>query len=115
MSRVSDKLRRVEGGYAHWCPGCGEHHKIPDSWDFNGDVEVPTFSPSVRITGVQTVQDSFGRWTGEWVYGPDGKALPYCCHYFLTRGMLLFCADSTHALAGQTVPLPGLPEPHGDE
>jgi hypothetical protein len=31
------------------------------------------------------------------------------CHLFLTDGRLQYLGDCTHALAGQTVPLPELP------
>ncbi len=83
-------------------------HVIPDSWTFDGNLESPTFSPSVKITGKQTVIVD-GEWTGEWVYGADGKPLDYCCHYILTAGQLNFCADCTHSLVNQVVPLPLLP------
>lgn len=88
-------------GWIHWCPGCNEPHGIPIPndknerkvfWDFNGDMEKPTFSPSVKIT-----LDKNG---------------PRICHYILTGGMLQFCGDSTHALAGKTVPLPDFPATH---
>lgn len=108
--QVSRFLRRQENGHAHWCPGCKEMHRIPDSWQFNGNVNRPTFTPSVKITGKQTVKDDRGNWTGEWVRGPDGNALDECCHYILTDGVLNFCGDCTHALRGQSVPLPELPE-----
>jgi hypothetical protein len=84
-------------------------HLIPDDWTFDGNVDLPTFQPSVSITGVQTVVDDKDKRTGEWVRGPDGKALPYCCHYVLTAGKLHFQPDCTHALRGQTVALPALP------
>ena len=109
MGQVSAKLRRAEGGYAHWCPGCGELHVVPDRWTFNGDLEAPTFSPSVRITGKLTVKDERGEWTGEWVRDAEGKAVDDCCHYILTAGVLNFCSDCRHELAGQSVPLPDLP------
>jgi hypothetical protein len=111
MNQVSTKLRRTDRGYAHWCPACGEMHTIFDNWQFDGNLEVPTFTPSVKITGVQAVVDERGDWTGEWIKSADGRALPLCCHYFLKAGQLEFCGDCTHALSGQTVPLPDLP-PH---
>ena len=111
MGQISPYLRSVEGGHAHWCPGCEELHVIPSSWKFSGNADRPTFEPSVKITGKQTVVVD-GKWTGEWVCGPDGKALDYCCHYILKKGQLNFCSDSTHKLSGQqNVPLPLLP-PH---
>jgi hypothetical protein len=89
-------------------------HCIPDTWKFDGNLNSPTFAPSVKITGKQSVVDAHGEWTGEWTGewkpGPDGKALDYCCHYVLTNGVLNFCGDCTHTLKGQRVPLPRLPD-----
>jgi hypothetical protein len=42
-----------------------------------------------------------GRWTGEWVRGPDGEALDRCCHYVLAGGIIHYCGDSSHHLAGE--------------
>ena len=88
MSQVSAKLRRGEGRYFHWCPACESLHPLPDGWKFDGNLESPTFSPSFK--------QSWG--TGD------------ICHYNLVGGQLQFAADSTHAMAGKTVPLPDLPE-----
>lgn len=71
-------------------------------WSFDGNVEKPTFNPSIRIS----------------YNGPDadaqrdsGRRAPSaCCHYHLHAGELRFCGDCTHALSGKTVPLPPLPE-----
>ncbi len=93
MGQVSAVLRRLDGGYGHWCPGCKEMHRIPDSWAFDGNLEVPTFTPSVHISA---------NYTEEW-------GGPYCCHYFLTAGQLHFCGDCTHELKNQVVQLPVLP------
>lgn len=76
----------------HWCPGCNRAHPIsvekPNhsnaKWSWNGDIERPTFSPSINIVGH--------------------------CHYFIRDGMIEFCADSKHNLAGRTVPLPDYPD-----
>jgi hypothetical protein len=78
--------------YLHWCPACEEVHALPDSWRFDGNVENPTFSPSFKHSG----------------YSSHNK--PRICHYILTGGILDFCSDSTHALAGKSVPLPAFPE-----
>ena len=106
MAQISAYLRNTEHGFCHWCPGCGEPHHIyvsaghPNAprWEFDGRVHCPTFSPSVRIT-----------WRD-----PDGELPDEICHYFITAGQIQFCADSTHALAGQTVPLPPLPTAYQD-
>lgn len=86
MNQVSSKLRRAEGRYFHWCPGCEEMHPLPDRWKFDGNLESPTFAPSFSHSG------------------PGGT-----CHYILAAGKLNFCPDCSHALAGKTVPLPDLP------
>lgn len=87
---------------------------IPNTWAFDGNVDRPTFNPSVKITGKQRVIVD-GKWAGEWVRDANGKAVDMCCHYFLHAGQLEFCSDSTHALAGKTVPLPELPPDLRDE
>jgi hypothetical protein len=100
MTRLSAILAEASPGYmalkgktlAHWCPGCDSLHVInvekPNHcnalWTWDGNVEQPTFSPSINIVGV--------------------------CHYFIKAGQIEFCSDSRHALAGQTVPLPELTE-----
>ena len=97
MGQVSSKLRRAKGSYLHWCPGCEELHQLPDSWQFDGNLESPTFSPSFRHSGYSSHDE------------------PRICHYILTTGVLNFCGDSTHSLAGKSVPLPKLPEELTDD
>jgi hypothetical protein len=114
VSKVSNSLRKGEdqGGrvfHSHWCPGCGEMHVIFANWTFDGNVTSPTFSPSVLITGKETVKVN-GKWTGEWVLDVKGNAVESRCHYFLKEGKLEYLSDCTHKLAGQTIPLPPLPE-----
>ena len=72
-----------------WCGGCSTAHQIVDgTWTFNGDLERPTFHPSVLVRG-----------------GPDDLV----CHSFVTDGRIQYLGDSTHHLAGQTVDLPAWP------
>lgn len=76
--------------HCFWCPGCDMAHCINDQlWTFNGDVERPTIQPSVLVQG--------SSWQN------------LTCHSFVTDGRIQFLADSTHALAGQTVELPPWP------
>ena len=93
MKVMSTKLwLSAPGLIMHWCPGCKSIHMInvdkPNlngaKWAFNGDYECPTFTPSINIVGH--------------------------CHYFITAGNIIFCGDSKHVLAGQTVPLPDMPQ-----
>lgn len=108
MSQVSVKLRRASGAYTHWCPACEEMHQLPDSWNFDGNLEFPTFTPSFKHRGMQTVKVN-GKWNGEWVLDAAGNPIPRVCHYILTAGVLNFCADCTHSMAGEKKLLPDLP------
>lgn len=88
MIKVSSKLFRSDRAYFHWCPGCEKMHPLPDQWIFDGNLEQPSFTPSFKHT-----------------MGRGGRT----CHYTLSQGTLNFCDDSTHILAGKSVPLPDLP------
>lgn len=89
-------------------------HILPDSWNFDGNLENPTFTPSFKHEGIQRVfVDS--KWNGEWKRDANGNTIPYVCHYVLTAGVLDFCGDSTHALVGKAIPLPVLPPGLTDE
>lgn len=83
-------------GYLFWCPGCQAYHRFqvapagPPAWDFNGDMDNPTFSPSL---GIEPKKDG----------GFD-------CHLLLRNGELQFLNDCKHSLAGNTVQLPDLPD-----
>lgn len=102
MTAMGKKLRRTLDGIAHWCPACKEVHHFTiarprsPNWAWDGNTEAPSFTPSMRI--------SWGK-----------QADPKCevnggiCHYILTAGVINFCGDSTHTMAGQSVALPDWP------
>lgn len=69
-------------------------------WAFDGNLQAPTFSPSIHIWDER---DKEGKPL------PDGQRRTIC-HYFINAGQIQFCGDSDHALAGQTVSIPELPE-----
>jgi hypothetical protein len=100
MGLLSPILRNAEGGrLIWWCPGCNSAHAIAvgdgagPRWTWDGDAARPTFSPSVLVT-----------YDGADV-GRAG-APPAVCHSFVVDGAMQFLGDCTHALAGQTVPIP---------
>lgn len=78
-----------------WCPACEEAHALTidreGSWGWDGNLEQPTFSPSLLVLG--------GR------QGPDHR-----CHSFIENGNWRYLEDSTHAFARQIVPVPDLPD-----
>lgn len=83
------------------CP-CGASHTLRVSgshtprWTWNGDRERPTISPSVNYTEAACSDDCD--------VCEEGHHLPeFRCHSFVHEGRVQFLADSTHALAGQTV------------
>ena len=83
------------GGYIFYCPGCECNHLIwdksgqlnrPFAWEFNGDFEKPTFTPSLLVN--------------------KGKELPNIpvCHLNITNGFIFYHPDVTdHKFKGQNI------------
>ena len=73
------------------CPGCNCGHSFRvfgasgPVWDWNGDLDKATFSPSLLYQG-----------------GPNDTR----CHSFVRDGKIQFLSDCSHHLAGQTVDVP---------
>lgn len=65
-------------------------------WEWDRNAECPTFSPSLLV----------------WYDNPDGTR-GMTCHTFIRAGHIEFLGDCTHALAGQTVPIPAWPYEYG--
>jgi hypothetical protein len=103
MGALSKKLRSIGGdgykGLGFWCAGCDECHIIyvasPTGpvWEWDGNVEAPTCSPSIKVTA---------------------HHLNSVCHFFIRAGNFEFCGDSTHELAGKTVPMIDWPYAEGE-
>ena len=124
MGMLSSKLRNGENNYLmFWCPGCKGIHAISygqGKWSWNGDVNKPTFTPSVLVTN--------GHFTSDYKKGdrcwctynaehPDEEHPFTCqrCHSFVTDGKIQFLNDCSHELAGQTVDLPDIPRNYKEE
>ncbi|GJD93385.1 DUF6527 family protein [Methylobacterium iners] len=110
-------LRVAEGGLLmFWCPGCDGAHSVRvgegagPRWGFNGDYDRPTFTPSVLVRSGHHIPEQAGKpcWCSYNAEHPERPAPFTCtvCHSFVTDGQIQFLTDSTHALAGQTVPVP---------
>lgn len=94
----------TRAGYRFYCPGCERAHVYyvgPNQWEFNGNLEKPSFTPSLRNYHPAYVDPDTGQKVPE-------KTL---CHLFVTDGQIVYCGDCPHALSGQTVPLPDWPWP----
>lgn len=96
-------LRNAEGNrFVFFCPGCKDGHVINDRWQFNGDYERPTVTPSILVTyrhpkGFSNENPAPLGYNGEYVEDR--------CHSYITDGKIQFLDDSTHDLKGQTVSL----------
>lgn len=101
------KLDRSGGGqfdFAFYCPGCEGYHGISihppgPVWQFNGDLERPTFSPSLRVEmGPECDQET----------GLKKNDMNRLCHSFIRDGNIEFLSDCTHELAGKVVEIPDI-------
>jgi hypothetical protein len=103
------------------CPGCGEGHQVLINrgehpvWQFNGDVDKPTFSPSILVRSGHYTQNAHPDdcWCNFKERFPNEGEPPFrcgVCHSFVTEGRIQFLGDCTHELAGQTVDLPEMAE-----
>jgi len=91
IERLSSKLGKNRAGHWHFCAACNRLHRLPfDGWQFDGNVETPTFTPSFNHT-----------------WGKDRR-----CHYFVTAGEIMFLPDCTHSMAGITATMVDLPDAH---
>ena len=86
MSKLRGITHDGHKGYRFWCPGCNFSHLYlvegPLKWDFNNDMEKPTFHPSLLTDG----------------HRPERR-----CHLFVTNGKIHFCGDCFHELKGKVV------------
>lgn len=97
------KLKQVKDqdgdhlGYLIWCLGCKMEHlfhtepwemhdgKFDSGWNFDGDMEYPTFSPSLHIN--KDIKEER-------------------CHFILKNGIIDFFGDCFHKLKNTKVELP---------
>lgn len=92
MSQRVLLLQDKTGTFHGWlieCPGCQSAHALDARWTFNGDLQLPTFTPSLHVSSK---------------YGQP--PVPTVCHSFITNGKIQYLQDSTHSLSGLTIDLP---------
>ncbi|QLL11687.1 DUF6527 family protein [Pseudomonas chlororaphis] len=99
----------ADGSLWFECPGCKQMHSIQHGsgpgprWGWNGNVDTPTFTPSILVRGAQRVTEEEH---AILMAGGHVEPRPFVCHSFVTDGRIQFLGDCTHALAGHTVDLP---------
>lgn len=103
------KVRRyqhgVYSGCEFFCPGCGHNHTYPlenpggPVWTFNGDVNNPTFTPSLLNRWGKHADPNWQEPEG----AQPGNKWSGTCHLYVTNGQIIYLGDCTHHLAGKTV------------
>ena len=68
--------------WVFFCPGCGYDHGFDSRWTFNGDVDKPTFKPSLLV---------------------NAQNFKLRCHLYVTDGKIKYLTDCYHSLKGQTI------------
>lgn len=91
-----------------WCPGCDHVHMVSDLWEVTDSDGLLTISPSVLVhEGKKFINDDL---EGDALFAPENITTSPRCHSFVKGSRIEFLNDSTHKLAGQTVPLAPLPD-----
>lgn len=112
----------VPGRLMFRCPGCEDIHTVVvgsgegPRWTWNNDMVRPTFQPSVLCTNghyVSSHKPGDDCWCTYNAANPERPSKFGCkkCHSYITDGQIRFLDDCSHALKGQTVPLPAWEEP----
>jgi hypothetical protein len=82
-----DNAKPTELDHIFYCPGCKLDHGFKvkggsPEWEFNGDFEKPTVSPSILVNKSWPARQ---------------------CHFFIRDGKFLFLNDCHHEMASSTV------------
>ena len=83
---------KIIDSWVWFCPGCGFNHSfwMDGRWTFDGNIESPTFSPSLLLKK------------------EDGWA--HQCHTFVRGGVIEFLGDCSHELVGTSVAMKDISE-----
>ncbi len=101
----------IKGSLYYWCEGCKHAHHVPfdkDSphnnryshnhlWEFNGDINNPSISPSVR----------------HFYTHPETHQQVTICHYWIKNGEIEYCGDCEHEYKGTTRKMTDIPSNYG--
>lgn len=108
------KLFRTGPAVSFHCPGCGRRHTVyteaaygREPWQFNGDMDKPTFSPSILYRSHTWEPPVTEANLDAWRAAPwEQTKVEIVCHSFVTDGRIEFLADCTHDMANHTADLP---------
>jgi hypothetical protein len=103
--KILRKLAKGDGsfyGHAIFCPACQMAHVIDHRWEFNGDMERPTFSPSLLRTGTMPLTDAEADMV---LRGEKFEPKPLICHSYIRDGKIQFLSDCSHEMKNMTVDL----------
>lgn len=85
-------LKAAHQDYVKSINGNPDTCQFPE-WQFNGDLENPSFQPSLLNTLPEGTRS-------------DGTKRPRkVCHLYVTNGVIEYCGDCTHPLSGLKVPM----------
>lgn len=92
------KLQQLsDGKLVWWCPACETYHggfvdgQNRPVWGFDGNFESPTFTPSFLVKMPRADKVNI-------------------CHTFVKNGQIQYLNDSTHSMAGKTIPMVNIDE-----
>lgn len=105
---------------SYWCPGCDRGHTISfgtdETWQWDGNAEHPTFSPSILVYPHQTLNTAGRALLDAAGDGPtpeltdEHRTMTPRCHSFVREGRIQYLDDCDHTLAGQTVDMVTIPD-----
>lgn len=66
------------------CPACKMRHSFNSTWEFNGDYDLPSVSPSILTYGHR--------------FDENHNSVPFRCHSWITKGKIKFFSDCSHEI-----------------
>lgn len=113
LKKITDGTREY---FEFYCPGCKQTHlyytkRKGPTWTFNGDMQAPTFQPSLLLLREEWTPPVTPENLDEWQkkQWPQVKVAK-TCHLNITGGMIQFHGDCWHELKHKTIPMVPIPE-----
>lgn len=115
LKKPNSEYEKLQGEgheeYLFHCFGCGHDHRYTVQWGknsnrteprwaFNGDMNKPTFAPSLLMRWKDWPSDGEA---ARILAGEKVEIKQNICHLFVTEGKIHYLADCTHEYAGKTV------------